>query len=90
MSRTVTPLSAAQLRYIRQAEYLPVDLRELASISGLGSDGRRLEIDSVIADRYESAFALRLAQVGFDADYELTEEGAILEEMIDAFADRTG
>lgn len=33
-------------------------------------------------DRLQSAFTERLAQAGFDADYEPTDEGVLLEELM--------
>lgn len=51
--------------------------------------GITLEVDSDLAERFRSAFTERLAQVGFDPAYELTGEGAVLEELIDVFFSET-
>lgn len=38
---------------------------------------------STFAERFRSAFTERIAQVGFDSAFELTGEGAALEELVD-------
>jgi hypothetical protein len=84
-------LSAAQGTYLLGADYLPADLRGVitAETAMTGSGGITLEVDPDLAERFRSAFTERLAQVGFDPTYELTGEGAVLEELIDAFLGET-
>lgn len=74
-------LSPAQRDYLSLATYLPTELREVVASTPVSG----LTIDTETADRFRSAFTDRLAQVGFDSDYGLTDEGALLEELIDAF-----
>jgi hypothetical protein len=75
-------LSQAQLHYLARATFLPTELRELAaSVTAV----RVFSIDTETAERFRDVFTERLARVGFDTDYALTEEGVILEELIDAF-----
>lgn len=59
----------------------------MESAGGTASGGVSLEVDRDVAERFRSAFTERLARVGFDPGYELTGEGAVLEELIDAFFD---
>jgi hypothetical protein len=83
-TRTVR-LSAAQAEYLLQATFLPPRLREVVTAASLGGDSSGLEVSGNIADEFQSVFTERLAKVGFDADYDLTDEGATLEELIDLF-----
>jgi hypothetical protein len=81
-------LSAAQRAYLLGADYLPAELRGVITsgpetTTRLG--GITIEVDPELAERFRSAFTERLAQFGFDPAYELTGEGAVLEELIDAF-----
>jgi hypothetical protein len=85
-------LSADQRRYLLSAGYLSADLRSAIaakSADRTASEGIRFEMNHDLAERFRSAFTDRLAQAGFDRDYELTAEGAILEELIDAFFGET-
>jgi hypothetical protein len=85
-------LSAAQRTYLLGADYLPADLRGVVAAKSAATtrpDGITLEVDPDLAERFRSAFTERLAQVGFDSTYELTGEGALLEELIDAFFGET-
>jgi hypothetical protein len=79
-------LSALQRAYLLGAAYLPADLHEVITrgpVPATGSGGVTFEIDCDIAERFRTAFTERLAQVGFGPAYELTGEGAVLEELID-------
>jgi hypothetical protein len=73
--------------YLRAASYLPDDLR--AAVDRLlGARSERtvgLPLDEQTAEQFRSIFTERLAQAGFDSDYGLSEEGALLEELIDRF-----
>jgi hypothetical protein len=85
-------LSAAQGTYLLGADYLPDDLRGVITAESApttSSVGVTLEVDPDLAERFRSAFTERLAQVGFDPSYELTGEGAVLEELIDVFLGET-
>lgn len=44
-----------------------------------------LRVTSAIAEEFRDAFTLELARIGFDANYGITSEGRILEDLIDAF-----
>ena len=79
-------VSAAQREYLLGAAFLPVPLRQvIADGPALTSGATTVEIDHDLAERFRALFTERLAQVGFDAAYELTGEGVVLEELLDVF-----
>ena len=78
-------LSATDRDYLLRATYLPQELREVVAAARLESPRTRLDVSGEIADRFQSALTERLASVGFDASYNLTPEGMVLEELIDVF-----
>lgn len=82
-------LSAAQRAYLLEADYLPADLRHIvAESAAITASGRMaMDLEPEVAERFRSAFTERLAEVGLGLEYELTEEGVRLEELIDAFFD---
>lgn len=83
-------LSQAQCAYLHAADYLPANIRAVISAKAAATSqvsGMTLQVDADFAERARSAFTERLAQVGFDQDYELTGEGVVLEELIDLFLD---
>lgn len=73
-------LSPDQRAHLLHATYLPDDLRKVAL--ALGADS---EIDAKLAERFRAAFTDRLAIVGFDHHYEPTDDGNMLEALIDTF-----
>ncbi len=80
-------LSKAQAEYLRGADWLPPELRALA----VRITVRRSDDDSSLEDRetveqLRTALTERLAEVGFDNDYEPTGEGMVLEQLIDALS----
>jgi hypothetical protein len=75
-------LSSAQHRYLTLLGELPSDLRDVLN----SQDGQDLTIAIETAERFSSMLTELLAERGFDADYELTEDGTMLEELIDAFS----
>ncbi|WP_346927543.1 hypothetical protein [uncultured Arthrobacter sp.] len=78
-------LAAPQVAYLSKASWLPSALRQTV-VAGAGAAGGLMTIEAATADRLESALTERLGQVGFDARYEVTDEGAFLEDLIDAFS----
>jgi hypothetical protein len=85
----VVRLSGAQRTYLLDANYLPDDLRGVITAESAAttkSGGIALEVDPDLAERFRAAFTERLAQVGFDSNYEVTGEGAVIEELIDVFS----
>lgn len=85
-------LSAAQSTYLLAADYLPADLRETIAAEVAASTapgGTTIELGADVAERFRESFTERLAKFGFDSSYQLTEEGAALEELIDVFFGET-
>jgi hypothetical protein len=84
-------LSAAQCDYILSAEFVPADVRALVDRAAGAFDTTPppravvLETARVRAEAFRGACTLRLAEVGFDEAYRLTDEGAMLEDLLDAF-----
>jgi hypothetical protein len=76
-------LTAQQREYLREATFLPDDLRARLARS---PNPTALEVDADTANELTSAFTVRLAEAGFDEDYEVTAEGALLEDLIDRFS----
>jgi hypothetical protein len=82
-------LAAAERAFLRSARFLPQDLLEVAAVlsspsANTGDDSVALEDE--VAERFRDIFTEQLARGGFDAEYRLTAEGAMLERLIDAFA----
>lgn len=75
-----------------EAEYISNLMSGDDSFAGLLRDhpGIRVDRRTIILDRADAEilrdhFTVRLARVGFDADYTPNKEGAILEQLIDTF-----
>ena len=82
-------LTPAQCEYLQSADYLSEDLRRMIDTflnAPLGHEAGVLPLDDETSELFRSEFTERLAQVGFGADYELSSEGAIVEDLIDRFA----
>ena len=79
-------VSADQCRYLRSAAYLSADLQQVVQESLSDSEiPANLSLTAAVAERFRDCFTERLAQAGFDSGYNLSPEGAILEELIDRF-----
>lgn len=79
-------VTEAEREYLLGAAFLPGPLRQvIAGSPAAASDATTVEIDRNLAERFRAVFTERLAQVGFDAAYELTGEGVVLEELLDVF-----
>jgi hypothetical protein len=91
-SITTTPdrtvrLSKVALTYLANTKFLSAELDRIVSAAAEAADGDCvLKLDLDTAERFRDEFTSRLARVGFDADYEPTREGKLLEELIDRFA----
>jgi hypothetical protein len=77
-------LSASEIKYLCKADFLPRDVKE--KIQTCDSEGRTFAVEEELAEECRSTFTQRLAEVGFDLNYEPTEEGRLLESLIDKFA----
>lgn len=79
-------LSLGQSQFLRNATFLPEALRRtLDEVLPAGQGACDLLVTTALAEELRSSFTDRLADVGFDAAYELTDEGRSLEELIDRF-----
>jgi len=79
-------LSARDLLYLQNARFLPPSLAHLVGDTIPGQDATRvLTVSRAVAEQFRASFTDRLARVGFDSQYELTEEGRLLEDLIDRF-----
>lgn len=84
-TRTIR-LSEIDISYLESAQFLPDSLlMPISEAKLIHGGGRLLEIDSVTAELFRDAFTRRLAEVGFGPGYELTQEGALLEGLLDRF-----
>lgn len=85
-------LSPAQVGFLIGVDYLPTGLRSVVAAAARtrsAAEGVTLKVDGEVAERFRSAFTDRLVRVGFDPNYALTDEGVLLEKLIDAFFDGT-
>ena len=79
-------LSPQEAFYLRNAGFLPADLARLVAAIHLGEEqGLGISVSREIAERFREVFTNRLAAAGFDANYEPTREGELLESLIDRF-----
>ncbi len=79
-------LSRTEAEYLRQASFLPSYLAEIVKSGVYASDESvSLTVSRDVAEAFSSAFTDRLAKAGFGADYELTDEGRLLENLVDRF-----
>ena len=84
MNRPIT-LTVTHLRYLKEAAYLPESLARIVREASQTGDQALLIMPGETAEEFRSAFTERLAEVGFDAGYGLTDEGRLLEDLIDRF-----
>lgn len=79
-------LMRSEVDYLSKSGLLPVALLEhLEDIQwGSGVTGT-LDVSVAVAEQFREAFTEQLAKVGFDEAYEPTEEGRLLENLIDRF-----
>jgi hypothetical protein len=78
----------ALISYLRSVGYVSAVLRETIEkpLNEPQEGAVALSLDDDTAERFRAAFTKRLAQVGFGANYELSKEGVVLEDLIDRFA----
>lgn len=77
-------LTSNEYRYLRQASFLNC-YRDLFSHIVQENNTYSLELDEVQADKIRDLCGAQLQIVGFDECYDLTQEGKILESLIDKF-----
>jgi hypothetical protein len=85
MTTSEIHLSAREVVYLANSNFLPQPLARLVSEGVASRKGATLTLTSEVAEEFRAAFTERLAQTGFSAEYELTPEGKMLEGLIDRF-----
>lgn len=84
-TRTVK-LSGSQHTYLANTRFLPAHLQAtLEQFEPAPGRNFVLDLPEAVAEEFRDALTERLARLGFAADYRLTREGAMLEELIDRF-----
>jgi len=79
-------LSINELEYLRKIEALsPALVDALREAERVSAETYAIDISLALAEDFRSVFTQRLAAVGFGPSYELTDEGKMLEELIDRF-----
>jgi hypothetical protein len=79
-------LSRREIMYLKSTSFLPPELAQIIHASlPLDGDKHAVNLSHDAAERFRNEFTIRLAKVGFDAGYELTSEGKLLEDLIDRF-----
>jgi len=79
-------LKIKELNYLLSKNFVPTELeRKLTSIAKGGGENDFLHLTDEEADSLRDACGEQLQRVGFDKDYEPTDEGTILEDLIDKF-----
>lgn len=81
-------LNTNEINYIKNAvfikEYLKHDLLNSTNKAG---DHFEIQISDNQIEDLEAIFSERLQKAGFDRDYQTTEEGKLLENLIDKLSD---
>jgi len=86
MSGSSVRLSGREWTYLRNTAFLPAALQKIVDAAELTSHTRYVvRVSAEVAEEFRSAFTERLAKVGFGVSYELTNEGRVLEDLIDRF-----
>lgn len=86
MGKARISLPRPEYEYLEAWADLSDDLREVLTRPVESDRGSvTIEMTTDVTERFRSELTVRLAEVGFDENYELTAEGQRLEELIDAF-----
>ncbi|MDR3322639.1 MAG: hypothetical protein LBS89_00335 [Zoogloeaceae bacterium] len=80
-------LSRSEVDYLASADFLLPNLLECLqhAVQGQSDTAVALKLSSAVAEEFRDVFTDQLAKVGFDKAYEPTEEGKLLEDLIDRF-----
>src|SRR5512136_2952361 len=79
-------LEIKELNYLLNKNLVPAELeRKLTSIAKESGENAFLHLTDEEADSLRDACGEQLQRIGFDKDYEPTDEGTILEDLIDKF-----
>jgi len=72
------------------AGHLSAEMQDLLAKRGKGNRRTHLQLDRRTTDSLVSELTERLAEIGFDTEYALTREGAMIESLIDVFGEADG
>jgi hypothetical protein len=79
-------LTSQEVMYLKNTDFLPVPLKRVIDAAQAISPKKYIvRVSRDTSEQLRSSFTDRLAKVGFDANYELTSEGQLLEELITRF-----
>ncbi|MFA6095077.1 MAG: hypothetical protein WC757_04310 [Candidatus Paceibacterota bacterium] len=79
-------LSDNEISYLKSANFLTQSQLTLLDIFKWNSNSSGiLSLSPITAEDFREVFTEQLAKFGFDESYNLTDEGKILEELIDHF-----
>lgn len=91
MSKFTVKLSKSEFDYLRHASFLEPEFKKSLEEARKQRGGSfLLDLSRDIAESFRDRFTLELARVGFDENYELTDIGEVLEDLIDRFFYRSG
>lgn len=79
-------LSSNEIDFLCNAGFL--DIHQIEFLRGAQASNDTdavLRITRDLAEEFRDAFTIELAKVGFDANYDLTPEGRVIEDLIDRF-----
>ena len=83
----IVEISKFEMLYLRNVTFLPPGLIEFIDSAQETSRKKfKIILQAHTAEEFRSVFTERLAKVGFGPHYELTNEGELLEGLIDRFA----
>ena len=79
-------LSGREFLYLKNAAFLPEELRRIIDAAAANRETAIvMTLSRDMSERFREVFTERLAKVGFDRAYEPTNEGRLLETLIDRF-----
>ena len=79
-------LKRAEVEYLKATNLLPPPLMAcLDNVTWQSDVAGALDVTPATAEEFRQLLTERLASVGFDREYEPTDEGVLLEELIDRF-----
>jgi hypothetical protein len=82
----IIKLKKAEFVYLMTSQFIPFNLKYLIRFyNKINDDNYILTISEENADLLRDLFGEQLQFSGFDEQYKLTEEGEILEDLIDKF-----
>ena len=78
-------ISGREWTYLRNTTFLPANLQEIVRHADVNGNKYVVRVSREVAEQFRSAFSERLTSRGIDLNYEPTNEGRLLEDLIDRF-----